>query len=109
MSRSFQDPILSSLMRRRSIRVHAKVSRDEAELIAQERKAYADRLSSALHKRGLNQVELARLAKITKGAVGHYLVGRRTPRPQITTRFAEILGVRREWLSCGHGKMFTAE
>jgi transcriptional regulator with XRE-family HTH domain len=64
---------------------------------------FAERLKSARLAVGLSQTELARLAKISTGAIGNYEAGTRD-NPRELFALSAALGVNPEWLQSGRGR-----
>ena len=55
---------------------------------------------------GITQEDLCALLKVkTRGAVGHYLAGRRKPTPEQVEALAEALQCSVDWLLTGRGRM----
>ena len=65
------------------------------------RENWVPRLRSWMRQEGISQEELARRLGCTRGAVGHYLSGRRHPGLPLMERLAEIMGVHPAWLIWG--------
>ncbi len=67
---------------------------------------FAGRFSTAMREMRVTRGRLADKLKLTRGAVGHWASGRRTP-PDPTTieTIAQELGVRPAWLAFGDGEM----
>ncbi len=67
--------------------------------------AWQDRAKAVMKEKGITQESLKSVLGVsTRGAVGHYLSGRREPSIQQLTDLASHLGVRIEWLIRGEGK-----
>ena len=65
---------------------------------------FSDRLKSAMKTHNYKQTDLIRIAqekgtKLGKSQVSQYVSGKTIPRPDVTALLAEILNVRKEWLS----------
>lgn len=58
----------------------------------------ANRIKLAMENAGMRQADLARKAKIDKGALSHYLKGKYEPKSDIINRLAIALGVSEMWL-----------
>ena len=70
---------------------------------------FQNRLKDAMSRAGLKQVDLVRLAaekgaKLGKSQVSQYVSGKVTPRSDVCSLLADVLGVRRGWLAAGKGE-----
>jgi transcriptional regulator with XRE-family HTH domain len=52
-----------------------------------------EKARTILHAKGMNMRELSEALHLTPGAVGHYLAGRRSPKPGMLRQIAKELGV----------------
>lgn len=64
---------------------------------------WTDRLRLALKESEISQDALAAILGVTRGAVGHYLNGRRMPPLDLLGKIAESLSVSLNWLLLGKG------
>lgn len=58
----------------------------------------ANRLRAAITNVGKTQTEIARLAKIDRGSMSHYLKGSYEPKQDVICRLAQVLDVSEMWL-----------
>ncbi|WP_313885533.1 helix-turn-helix transcriptional regulator [Vibrio sp. Vb2736] len=61
----------------------------------------SERLRSMMLKRGIKAIDLARQAKVSRGAVSHWLNGQTQPRGDTALTLANILGCSPDWLLTG--------
>lgn len=66
------------------------------------------RLKQAREFRGLSQVALADLLRVTRGACGQWEIGKTTPSTQHLIEISKALGIRFDWLATGNGEMETS-
>jgi transcriptional regulator with XRE-family HTH domain len=59
------------------------------------------RIATAREKLRMSQDEMARMLKVSKGAVGQWEIAYTLPRPARMKRLADVLGVSMEWLLTG--------
>lgn len=59
---------------------------------------FSERLSDIMSKRNISQKELAILANVTESAMSYYVNGVRTPRSDVISNLARILGVTTDYL-----------
>ena len=60
--------------------------------------AFSDRINDIMRKRNITQKQLAELANVTESAMSYYVNGTRTPRIQVLSRLAGVLGVTTDYL-----------
>lgn len=58
----------------------------------------ANRIRTAITNAEKTQTEVARLAKIDRGSMSHYLKGRYEPKQDVIYRLAQVLDVSEMWL-----------
>lgn len=63
--------------------------------------SWMDRAKTLMQSRGISQEELAASLSCTRGAIGHYLSGRRSPSLEQLARLAEALQTDPAWLVFG--------
>ena len=59
---------------------------------------FSDRINGIMSKRHISQKQLANWANVTESAMSYYVNGARTPRIQVISRLAGLLGVTTDYL-----------
>lgn len=59
---------------------------------------FSERITDIMSKRNITQKQLAEMANVTESAMSYYVNGTRTPRIQVLSRLAGVLGVSADYL-----------
>lgn len=59
---------------------------------------FSERITDIMEQRHITQKELANMANVTESAMSYYVNGQRTPRIQVISRLAGVLGVTTDYL-----------
>lgn len=70
---------------------------------------FGTRLKNARESKDINQQELAELMGLTQASISQFEKGQRIPTPKNISKFAEVLGVSREYLAGDNEAKFEHE
>ncbi len=59
---------------------------------------FSERITDIMTKRHITQKQLAEMVNVTESSMSYYLKGERTPRIDVLSRLAEVLGVSADYL-----------